>query len=330
MNEYNLGHPTSAGISNLASIPQPKIFDIPSGVDSGEIVSSQELEHFVTQGFFVKRGLLRDSEAMNQAIELLWSSVPRKILNRNDPSTWVDSPHKKWTEEDVDSVGRLHNGNWKLRSRGSNGLGTESFLIDGIANHPAIVRIGEHLLGSALERVRRVRGVYAVFPKPLNEHWSLGPHADYMASQISIMVLVNDVPPRCGGFTVWPGSHSRLHCCWDTVHGSTMKSKHLKNFAVIRGEILSDTTPVEISGQAGDVVFWHPRILHSAGVNFSAETKHPIVRVIVPCDYQRAGLSYFDDLQFGPGPLYQYWVDTRNFHEDVRATEDNMWSNWNL
>lgn len=85
---------------------------------------------------------------------------------------------------------------------------------------------------------------------------------------------------------------------------------------------------MEFTGDAGDVVFWHPRTLHSAGVNYSADGNRPGVRLVVPCDYQRDGMTYFDDEEYGPGEKYQWWVDTRNYREDVPTTADNIFSGW--
>ncbi len=330
MKEYNQGHATARGIAKDVSLREPTIYCDPPEFNGDEMLSRDEIDFFVENGYLVKRGLVKDQLAFKQAIDLMWDNVPDNILDRNEPATWTDAPHEKWTEEYVDQVGRLHNGNWKMRSRGAEGIGTQTFLVDRIANCPSILKLASHLLGSPIEPARRVRGVYAIFPKPSSANWSLGPHGDYMASHLSAMVLADEVPPHCGGFAVWPGSHSRLHPCWDMVHGSIMTEARLAPYAETRDQILRDTTPVEFAGRAGDVVFWHPRMLHSAGVNHSAEMKNPVVRVVIPCDYQRAGLSYFDDLQHGPGPMYQYWVDTRNFREDVPATLDNMWSNWNV
>lgn len=311
-------------------VREPVIFSDPSESSNEWFPNVDEIAQFVEYGFLVKRGLVHNKEALRRSVDLLWENVPQGVLKRDDPKTWVDYPHEKWDEEFVDQVGRLHNGNWKMRSRGVNGLGTQSFLVDQIANHPGIRKVAQSLLGSPIEFVRRVRGVYAILPKPLKEEWSLGPHGDYMASQLSAMVFADDVPPHCGGFAVWPGSHTRLHGCWDNVHGSQITQENVKRFAKVRDQVLRDTTPVEFCGRAGDVVFWHPRLLHSAGVNYSVERESPVIRVLIPCDYQRLGFSYYDDLEFGPGPLYQYWVDTRNFREDVPATPDNMWSNWNV
>ena len=85
---------------------------------------------------------------------------------------------------------------------------------------------------------------------------------------------------------------------------------------------------MEFPSAAGDVIFWHPQLLHSGGINYSADHDRAVLRLIVPCDYQRAGRNFFDDLENGPGPNHQWWVDTRNFHEDLPATPDNIWHDW--
>ncbi len=48
----------------------------------------------------------------------------------------------------------------------------------------------------------------------------------------------------------------------------------------------------------------------------------------MPVDYQRADHTCYDDLAFGPGPKYQWWLDTRNFREDVPPTPHNLWHDW--
>jgi hypothetical protein len=85
---------------------------------------------------------------------------------------------------------------------------------------------------------------------------------------------------------------------------------------------------VEFIGSAGDVIFWHPRAIHSAGINRSAEHGDPLVRVIIPCDFQLDGLAYVDDEKFGPSEDYQWWIDTRNFEEDMPPNSTNIWDDW--
>ena len=324
--EYNAGHLTGQPTAADVVAGEPALFKDPACFAPGPTLTAAEVAYFKEHGFIVKRRLIDDREACAQAVRHLWNNAPRGTLHRDEPSGWQQA-HEKWTDEDVARVGRLHHGNWKMRSPGATGIGTEPFLVQRIANHANMIAVGAALLGGPIKPPRRVRGIYAIFPKSPRAQGRLGPHADYMAAQLSAMVLVDETPPRCGGFTLWPRSHLRLHPHWDTVHGGQMASARGEGFRLARDDVLRDITPVEFAGSAGDVVFWHPRMLHSAGVNYSAETT-PLVRMVVPCDYQRAGLSYFDDDQYGPGEKYQWWVDTRNFQEDVPATADNIWHGW--
>lgn len=324
--EYAKGHLTGQPTAEDAAPKAPVPFEDPAGFTSAPNVSSAEVAHFKTRGFIVKRGLVRDDAAFAQVADHLWQHVPHGRLRRDDPATWLDNPG--WSGADIERVGRLIHSNWKMRSPGRAGIGTEPFLVDRIANHPNMLSVARAFLGGPIKPARRVRGIYAVFPKSPDAAGRLGPHADYMAAELSAMVLVGEVPPRCGGFTLWPGSHHRLHPHWDTVHGGKMSTSKGDGFRLARDDVLRDITPVEITGAAGDVVFWHPRVLHSAGVNYSADGDTPRVRLIVPCDYLRAGLTLIDDDEYGPGEKYQWWVDTRNYKEDVPTTPDNIMHGW--
>ena len=325
--EYAKGHLTGQPTAEGVTARQPVSFEDPDCFAPGPGLNRGEIEHFKKRGFIVKRGLIDDADVFRQVADHLWAHVPRGQMRRDEPDSW-HLPEGAWTDADVARVGRLMHANWKMRSPGPAGIGTEAFLVDAIANHPNVIAVARAFLGAPIRPARRVRGIYAVFPKPPSAPGRLGPHADYMAAQLSAMVLAGDIPPRCGGFTLWPGSHHLLHPHWDTLHGGVMSAEKGEGFRLARDEVLRDITPVEFSGSAGDVVFWHPRTLHSAGVNYSADGPSPMVRLAVPCDYERAGLTYFDDDEYGPGEKFQWWVDTRNFREDVPATADNIWHNW--
>ena len=84
---------------------------------------------------------------------------------RDDPASWMDSPQVKWTPEDHAKIGILRGRNWKMRSPGANGIGTEPFLVNDIANHPTMVAIVSAFLGARVEPVTHVREIYGVFPK---------------------------------------------------------------------------------------------------------------------------------------------------------------------
>lgn len=329
MADYNIGHPTTQPISDDVKYQASSTAEDTEGSNRPQSLEPADIAFFRSHGYLIKRGLLADqTEALSEANEYFWANVPRCGLRKDDPTTWIDDPASHWQPEDHVRVGSLVGTNWKMRSRGDAGIGTESFLVDQLANHPKMLNVASAFLGSQIKPVRRVRGIYGVFPVADTATDRVYPHGDYMASQLSAMVLLCDVRSRCGGFTLWPGSHRRLHTCWDRVSGSTITGARVESYARERDQLLRDTRPVEFTGSAGDVIWWHPRLIHAAGVNYSSETDEPIVRILTPIDYQREGETYVDDLEFGPGPRYQWWIDTRNVLEDVESTPENLWHGW--
>ena len=156
--EYAVGH-ASAQPKAKEIIPRdPTVFEDPDFLTPGPTLSEAEVEHFKDQGFIVKRGLIDDGEAFRQVVDYLWSNVPRGILRADDPATWLDSPHEKWAEEDIPHVGRLMHDNWKMRSPGPNGVGTESFLVDRIANHPNMIATVRAFFDAPIKPPRRGAG----------------------------------------------------------------------------------------------------------------------------------------------------------------------------
>lgn len=289
-------------------------------------LTSEEIAYFKETGYLVKRGFLDEPEAFRQICECIWENVPRGLFSEGDRDSWVGAPSDAWTDEDVEQVGPIQGGSWKMRSR--EGIGTEPFFLDQIANHPRMREQAALFIGEPVKQAERVRGVYCQFPKSPDLPGKLQPHADYTAAHLTAMVLVDDIPPKCGGFTIWPGTHRRLHKYWETVQSGKISRDQEEAYARDRDDCVREITPVEFPGHAGDVVFWHPRLLHSAGINYSAEFDRQILRKVVPCDYQIDGKDFYDDLVHGPGPNHQWWVDTRNFHGDTPTTEDNLWDDW--
>ena len=50
--------------------------------------------------------------------------------------------------------------------------------------------------------------------------------------------------------------------------------------------------------------------------------------MVVPCDYQKDGLTYLDSPTSNPGPHQQWWVGTRQFAEDTAPDPDDLWRDW--
>ena len=125
------------------------------------------------------------------------------------------------------------------------------------------------------------RGLYCTLPNsPSHGPDYRGAHSDgacYGRWRFQISAYIDDVPPNCGGFTVWPGSHSRI---WPEQWKAFQKGeKHTDKHLAVRkaggyadpviGEIKADTEPFDCHGPAGTVVLWHTKILHIAGQNAS-------------------------------------------------------------
>ena len=326
--DYNEGHAASLAISSEISIKEPLTFRDPDYFDPTPFLNQQEIKHFKKEGFIVKRQLIKDEETFQKIKDHIWANVPRSLMKQNNPQTWIEPPENKWTESDSLKVGHLKHRNWKIRSKGSNGLGTEDFLVKNIANSPNMLKVVESLIGSPVRPPKRVRGIYCVFPSKPGSQEKYNVHVDYIPSHVTAMVIADQIRPGCGGFMLWPGSHIELHRYWNTAHGGGMDHETSQKFLGAREKIIRGTTPVEFTGSAGDVIFWHPRAIHSAGSNRSAEHSDPLVRVIIPCDFQLDGLAYVDDEKFGPSEDYQWWIDTRNFEEDMPPNTTNIWNDW--
>lgn len=209
--DYNVGHGTTAALAKDITLDGAAPFDPPAFTNGEASLSTEEAQFFKSEGFLFKRALLEEPETFERVIDHFWAQVPRGLLRRDDPTSWYNVPEDAWTEDDAVNVGRLHKGNWKARSRG--GIGTETFLVDGIANHPRMRTLAECFIGGPIKKANRVRGIYAIFPHAPETAGQLGPHADYMAAQLAAMVFIDDIPPHCGGFTI-----CRVHtiCCIHT------------------------------------------------------------------------------------------------------------------
>jgi hypothetical protein len=125
------------------------------------------------------------------------------------------------------------------------------------------------------------RGLYCTLPKsppPGPDYPSA--HSDgacYGRWRLQMSAYIDDVPPNSGGFTVWPGSHSRIwREQWEAFkEGEKHTDKHLEVRKAggytdpVIAEIKADTQPFDCHGPAGTVVLWHTKILHIAGQNTS-------------------------------------------------------------
>ena len=132
---------------------------------------------------------------------------------------------------------------------------------------------------------------------------------------MQIAAYVDDLPPNSGGFTVWPGSHSRIwRDQWDAfLEGEKHTDKHLAerkaggyNDPVIQ-RIKADTQPFDCHGPAGTVVLWHTKILHMAGQNLSTD----VIRQATIYGFLKTPASLPDPLVVDNtnGDIWRDWSD---------------------
>ena len=161
------------------------------------------------------------------------------------------------------------------------------------------------------------RGLYCTLPNsPAHTSDYRGAHSDgacYNRFRLQMSVYIDDLPPNCGGFTVWPGSHTRIWPeQWKAFYeGEKHTDKHLAvrkaggyTDPVIR-EIKADTKPVDCYGPTGTVVLWHTKILHIAGENRSDD----VIRQATIYGFLKTRKSVPDELV-------------------INNTDGNIWRDW--
>ena len=173
-----------------------------------------------------------------------------------------------------------------------------------------------HLIGQG------TRGLYCTLPNSPSPgpDWR-GAHSDggaYGRHKLNFAAYIDDLPEAAGGFTVWPGSHTRiLGHHWQTFHagethvGRRIAMRQLGGYNKLTDPIIesvkADTTPVETYGPAGTVVLWHHKILHVPGQNRSSD----VIRQATIYGYLKTPEALPDELALtdAGGDAWRDWSD---------------------
>ena len=301
-------------------------------------------------------------------------------MRREDPGTWV-SPGKHWPADNRwgladnwmgnnpwpgrddprpgaspgERLGRLP---YKLtRDRGQyvwrwHGIGHDPDFVTASSAHPRVLHMVESLLGGPIKRPRRNRGIYAVFPKGQSEPPSLlGPHIDDNPTELMGVIILEDIGPRSGGFTFFPGSAPLLY----PSSAQALNWVATEHSVGPMEEIGAKIKPLEFTGKAGDVLFCHGLTVHSAGLQESGR-----IRMAAILDFnkvrQRGQLRWTaagkrggprintdmdgllvipsdtdDDPADGYREVTQQWIaDSNEFVFDRSPPTEDMYRDWNL
>lgn len=313
------------------------IFEPPNLAEAGVIVSDAEIEFFKENGFLFKRHLI-DRGVVADALDRAWKTLTEAVpaaegsswqLQRDDPETWRTP---QWSTLPPADRSGPYEGRQRTAVHGRtvkmHEIGNQQYLLNLVPNNPKIREIARSLLADNLKTSERTRGVYALFP---SEHLSaeeieerlngssLGPHTDRVCQQLNVCAYLDDVPPRSGGFTVYPGSHRIMF----QAHRYEANWSPTDSFGDAMREVVKKITPVEFVGDQGDVVFWHGRTVHSAGVHIGDS-----IRWAVFADFTEDREILDADAHRELG-LYEWFKDAKLFKNDLEVSDD-MWRSWRL
>ena len=319
----------------MARLKPSKVFVTPDLAEDGQILSRREIEFFAANGFLVKRGLLA-RKAVATALDHAWAHLLDHVpmdaaaqrLSRDDPSTWRDPAWGPLPAPDEDGP---YQGRQRINHGGAtvklHDLGSAGLLVDLLPNNPDVRAVATALLGD-LRPSERTRGVYALFPTTIPDDergrarrnaTALGPHTDRVCQQLNACTYLDDVGPRNGGFTVYPGSHRVMF----RAHRYAANWSPQPDFRDALERVVDEIQPFELVGEAGDVIFWHGRTVHSSGIHTGDD-----IRWAVFADFTRDFPTLDADEHRAVGQ-YEWFKDTRLFRDDALAGED-MWQHWSL
>ena len=240
-------------------------------------LSPEDIAFFKREGYLVKREVL-DPGLMARATDRMWEAAPAGI-DRNAPETWVGAfPEQR--------------GAWKFREPAE-----EDWMVRLLLADPSVLHMAEQLLGAGnLAQTEHIRGIYATFPEGDIPETPTHGHVDRHPFHLGVVGYLDHVGPGGGGFTVWPESHLTFYYDFRSHVKFEPTERHEQNVSAFRKR-----PGVACCGGPGDIVFWHHRIMHTAGHNRSNR-----VRLAVLGDFKRRDLD--ETMEEPPDQnMWKYW-----------------------
>lgn len=169
-------------------------------------------------------------------------------------------------------------GDWQAALRRTPQSGFQLDPAPSPADHPRL-----RAVYAALHRNACWTGETELLVRPPHEQttWlgARAPHLDFPVAA-AVRTLANnvlylaDVPPFCGPFMYWPGSH-RAAWSYFARHPEDHLAQGSRSQDQIFERILAEMTtePVQFVGAAGDLLIWHSLLLHSASANVTAQPR---------------------------------------------------------
>ena len=281
---------------------------------SRDILKPHEVSFFKENGYIIKRQAL-DPDLMQKDIDLTWQKLPDSF-ERTNPETWKGIVTDCMKTQSL----TLRRGLVRLRKC----LYSNELLMDLLPDNPIVWGVLEQLLGEGqvekMPRCHRRRGVNCIFPLPESKYM-LGPkdlsvlinalrlpHYDEGPKQIVTIGYLDDVLPGGGGLYLWPKSHRLMYRAFNSRSG-----KYPNLLLPLVRSIYKLRRPVELHGGAGDVIFFHHRLLHRISINCTQRIRYATVWDFWSKDFERT----LDKSK--PLPM-----------RDSTPCGKNMWEGWNI
>jgi hypothetical protein len=241
-------------------------------VRSGFRLTSEEIEHFRTEGYLVLRRVL-DPAGCERAVDRVWDLLPKRF-RRDSPFTWRGA-----VSHGEDRRTLRQRGGRVLLRLAPHGASPEDEAHPAeefarlLPRNPIVHSVAEEVLGHGeVADPQPPAGIYPIFPL-----WSLRrrrpeAHVDRHVYQLGALAYLEQVRPGGGAFTLWPRSHVAFH----PLFARHVGDGPLPGFEQARRE-WSERPGLEVTGHAGDVIFYHHRLLHSPGQNRGRHVRQALV-----------------------------------------------------
>ena len=144
-------------------------------------------------------------------------------------------------------------------------------------------------------------------------------HAQANALVANTCAYLDDVRPRNGGFTVYPGSHARMFM----AHACEANWSPLPSYRERLERVVEEIEPLEIVAPSGAVVFWHGRLVHSSGIHIGGD-----IRWALFADFTEAR-PVLDEAEHRRRGQYEWFKNAKLFADD-RAPSSDMWRSWRI